>query len=340
MKAIQYTAPRQFAVVDLPKPEPGPHQVVIRVKACGICKTDLTIHDGSFLAKFPLVNGHEFAGVIDSVGSAVTKWKVGDRVTADNTELVRLLRAVPQRQAPVLRELQLPRLQHARAALPSMCSSTTTRCSPSATSCPLRRPPLPSPPPARSTAWTASPPASATPSSCSAQAPPASSWPSCSAGRGRAAWSSPIPTPTSWTFCASTALPTWWSWTRPTRPSTPPRSRPSCPRASTLSSTPPGPPRCSSPASTLSTWAARLWPTASAPPTPRYPSAPTTFSARSTPSSGSFAQTHCFGRALEYLESGAVQVKELISHELPLEDYGKGLDYIVQKQARKVIIHP
>ena len=43
MKAIQYTAPRQFAVVDLPKPEPGPHQVVIRVKACGICKTDLTI---------------------------------------------------------------------------------------------------------------------------------------------------------------------------------------------------------------------------------------------------------------------------------------------------------
>lgn len=55
---------------------------------------------------------------------------------------------------------------------------------------------------------------------------------------------------------------------------------------------------------------------------------------------GSFAQTHCFGRALEYLESGAVQVKELISHELPLEDYGKGLDYIVQKQARKVIIHP
>ena len=76
MKAIQYTAPRQFAVVDLPKPEPGPHQVVIRVKACGICKTDLPIHDGSFLAKFPLVNGHEFAGVIDSVGSAVTKWKL------------------------------------------------------------------------------------------------------------------------------------------------------------------------------------------------------------------------------------------------------------------------
>ena len=87
MKAIQYSAARHFDLVDLPKPVPGPNQVVIRVKACGICKTDLTIHDGSFLAKFPLVNGHEFAGVIDSVGSDVTEWKPGDRVTADNTEL-------------------------------------------------------------------------------------------------------------------------------------------------------------------------------------------------------------------------------------------------------------
>ena len=87
MRAIQYTAARQFSVAELEKPVPGPHQVVIRVKACGICKTDLTIHDGSFLARFPLVNGHEFAGVIDSVGSEVTEWKAGDRVTADNTEL-------------------------------------------------------------------------------------------------------------------------------------------------------------------------------------------------------------------------------------------------------------
>ena len=45
MKAIQYTAAREFSVVELEKPVPGPHQVVIRVKACGICKTDLTIHD-------------------------------------------------------------------------------------------------------------------------------------------------------------------------------------------------------------------------------------------------------------------------------------------------------
>jgi len=55
---------------------------------------------------------------------------------------------------------------------------------------------------------------------------------------------------------------------------------------------------------------------------------------------GSFAQTHCFGRALTYLESGLVQVKDLISHELPLEEYGKGLDLIMAKKAKKVIIHP
>lgn len=87
MRAIQYSAARNFSLVEVPKPVPGPNQVVIRVKACGICKTDLSLHVGSFLAEFPLINGHEFAGVVDSVGSEVTRWKPGDRVTADNTEL-------------------------------------------------------------------------------------------------------------------------------------------------------------------------------------------------------------------------------------------------------------
>lgn len=55
---------------------------------------------------------------------------------------------------------------------------------------------------------------------------------------------------------------------------------------------------------------------------------------------GSFAQTHCFDRALYYLESGIVQVQELISHELPLEGYGDGLQLILDKKAHKVIIKP
>jgi D-arabinitol dehydrogenase (NADP+) len=87
MRAILYTKPKEFTVADLPVPQCGPHQVLIRVMACGICKTDLHIHTGNFISEFPLTNGHEFAGVIAAVGSEVTEWKTGDRVTADNTEL-------------------------------------------------------------------------------------------------------------------------------------------------------------------------------------------------------------------------------------------------------------
>lgn len=87
MRAIKYAAPKEFSLAEVQKPEPGPNQVLIQVKACGICKTDLHIHDGSFISKFPLVNGHEFSGVVEKVGDAVTEWKPGDRVTADNTEL-------------------------------------------------------------------------------------------------------------------------------------------------------------------------------------------------------------------------------------------------------------
>jgi D-arabinitol dehydrogenase (NADP+) len=87
MKAILYTKPREFTVADLPVPECKPNQVLIRVYACGICKTDLHIHTGNFISKFPLTNGHEFAGTVAAVGSDVSEWKIGDRVTADNTEL-------------------------------------------------------------------------------------------------------------------------------------------------------------------------------------------------------------------------------------------------------------
>ncbi len=87
MKAILYSAPREYSLTEVEKPVCGENQVLIRVKACGICKTDLHIHEGSFISEFPLINGHEFAGEIVEVGSGVTEWKIGDRVTADNTEL-------------------------------------------------------------------------------------------------------------------------------------------------------------------------------------------------------------------------------------------------------------
>jgi D-arabinitol dehydrogenase (NADP+) len=84
MKALVYDAPGTFAVREVPTPVPTGTQVLIRVRACGVCKTDVHIHHGQFFAAFPLIPGHEFAGEVAAVGDAVTRTAVGDRVTADN----------------------------------------------------------------------------------------------------------------------------------------------------------------------------------------------------------------------------------------------------------------
>ena len=68
-------------------PEIAADEVLIRVRSCGICGTDLHIHEGEFLAAFPLIPGHEFAGEVISVGTAVKSVQIGERVVADNTEL-------------------------------------------------------------------------------------------------------------------------------------------------------------------------------------------------------------------------------------------------------------
>jgi D-arabinitol dehydrogenase (NADP+) len=87
MKALVYRAPEKFSIEEVPKPAPGPRDVLIRVRACGICKTDVHIHRGRFIARFPLTPGHEFAGEVEEVGREVGGFRRGDRVTADNTEL-------------------------------------------------------------------------------------------------------------------------------------------------------------------------------------------------------------------------------------------------------------
>ena len=61
MKAIVYTAPGAFEYTDVPTPRIAPDEVLIRVKACGLCRTDMHIHEGHFISAFPLTNGHEFA---------------------------------------------------------------------------------------------------------------------------------------------------------------------------------------------------------------------------------------------------------------------------------------
>jgi len=72
MQAIVYDAPGSFSVRDVPLPEPGPDQVRVRMTAAGMCGTDLHLHEGQFLATFPLTPGHETVGVVDALGAGVS----------------------------------------------------------------------------------------------------------------------------------------------------------------------------------------------------------------------------------------------------------------------------
>ena len=68
---------------DVPVPQPGPDEALIRVKACAVDQFDLTIRDGKFpTAKTPIVLGHEIAGVVEAVGANVDNVKSGNRVTS------------------------------------------------------------------------------------------------------------------------------------------------------------------------------------------------------------------------------------------------------------------
>ena len=82
MKAVQVSkAGAPFELVDRDIPEPGPGQVRIKVEACGVCHSDAMIKAGAFPGlQLPRVPGHEIAGRVHAVGSAVTGWKTGERV--------------------------------------------------------------------------------------------------------------------------------------------------------------------------------------------------------------------------------------------------------------------
>lgn len=63
------------------KPSPGPHQILIKVIACGICRTDLHVVDGELqYPKLPLVPGHQIVGVIEALGEEVHSFAVGQRI--------------------------------------------------------------------------------------------------------------------------------------------------------------------------------------------------------------------------------------------------------------------
>jgi 2-desacetyl-2-hydroxyethyl bacteriochlorophyllide A dehydrogenase len=83
MKAAVTHSARNLIIENVPVPEIKENEVLIQVKACGICGTDPHIYNGHFPAPLPLIQGHEFSGVVVKVGSSVTSVREGDRVTAD-----------------------------------------------------------------------------------------------------------------------------------------------------------------------------------------------------------------------------------------------------------------
>jgi propanol-preferring alcohol dehydrogenase len=82
MKAMLLDAPhRLLRAADVPDPVPGPGQVVLRVSACAVCRTDLHVLDGDLCEpKLPLVLGHEIVGVVERAGDGASRFAEGDRV--------------------------------------------------------------------------------------------------------------------------------------------------------------------------------------------------------------------------------------------------------------------
>ncbi len=86
MKALVLEAYKTLVYKDIPEPDPGPKEVKVRIKATGICGSDVHGYDGTSGRRIPpMIMGHESAGIIHEVGEGVKDWKVGDRVTFDST---------------------------------------------------------------------------------------------------------------------------------------------------------------------------------------------------------------------------------------------------------------
>ena len=86
MKALVLEEYNKLVYKDVPTPEIEDHEVLVKIKACGICGSDIHGMDGSSGRRIPpIIMGHEASGVIEKIGARVHSWKPGDRVTFDST---------------------------------------------------------------------------------------------------------------------------------------------------------------------------------------------------------------------------------------------------------------
>jgi L-iditol 2-dehydrogenase len=86
MKALVLSAYSQLELLETSKPQPRHDELLIRVAACGVCGSDVHGYDGSTGRRIPpIIMGHEAAGFVESIGSDVSGFRSGDRVTFDST---------------------------------------------------------------------------------------------------------------------------------------------------------------------------------------------------------------------------------------------------------------
>src|SRR4030095_3877548 len=82
MRAMVLEQPGKPLVLrDVPKPKPGPRQLLVRVKTCAVCRTDLHVVDGELPnPKLPLIPGHQIVGRLEEIGESVQGLSLGERV--------------------------------------------------------------------------------------------------------------------------------------------------------------------------------------------------------------------------------------------------------------------
>lgn len=83
MKALRLESTGHLFVREVEKPVPGPGDLLVQVEACGVCGTDRHLFHGEFPCTPPVITGHEFSGIVEAVGSDVSGFAVGDRITGD-----------------------------------------------------------------------------------------------------------------------------------------------------------------------------------------------------------------------------------------------------------------
>ena len=83
MKAVRLEAVGSIALRQVDKPDIGPDELLVRVEACGVCGTDRHLFHGEFPCTPPVTPGHEFSGIVEAIGTSVSGFAVGDRVTGD-----------------------------------------------------------------------------------------------------------------------------------------------------------------------------------------------------------------------------------------------------------------